>query len=289
MKRTISLFAVPYDSASFNTRMGAGPLHIINGLIKRSVPGNDKLSYHEITDPSDFPAEIATSFRLLGRLREEIALSNPDQTMPIVLSGNCSATVAVVAGLASNETGVIWLDAHGDCETPETTSSGFLDGMGISMLLNKSWQHMLAKYKLISPLEGRNMVLIGTRDTSPGEEKFIAQNRVQMISIDEIRHSAAGTLNSVCRELMRSGIKKIHIHIDVDVIDPLIAHSNTFAVPDGLNKAELLHIIRYCASLIPLSSATIASYDPSCDTDGKMQDLIYGLLDTIINAANYTA
>ena len=70
----------------------------------------------------------------------------------------------------SNNFGLIWFDAHGDCETPATTTSGFLDGMGIVMVLNKCWQNLISFYKLISGLTGKSIVLVGARDLSIYEQ-----------------------------------------------------------------------------------------------------------------------
>ncbi len=64
-------------------------------------------------------------------------------------------------------------------------------------------------------------------------------------------------------------LKKLHVHIDVDVVDPSIAAANSYGVNKGLNKENLIETIEYCISQIPIASVTISSYDPSFDTDGK--------------------
>ena len=287
MKRLISIISVPFDSAHFNKRMGAGPLHIINnGLIKEIEAGGNKVLYSEISEQEKFPNEIATSFKLLNLLRQEIIKAIQNQSLPIILSGNCSASVGVVAGLTTNDVAVIWFDAHGDCETPATTTSGFLDGMGIAMLLNKSWHTLLSFYKLNSSLTGKNIVLIGARDLSQYEEEFIVANGITKITVGEIKRATTDKIKTVCAELIRSGIQKIHLHIDVDVLDPIVASSNSYQVENGLSKTEVISLINSCINTIPLASATIASYDPSCDSQGKMLDTINELIETIIKRTN---
>ena len=137
---TIKIIAVPFDAAQFNKRMGAGPLHIIdNGLPEEIKAAGNEVVYTQIVSRENFQTELSTSFELFTRIKEEVKKAIECHYLPIVLSGNCSATVGVIAGLNATGLGVIWFDAHGDCETPESTTSGFLDGMGISMLLNSCW------------------------------------------------------------------------------------------------------------------------------------------------------
>lgn len=283
MRKTIKLISVPFDSAHFNTRMGAGPLHIIkNGLIKRIEAAGNEVSYKEIIQEEKFPTEITTSFKLLDLLREEVKQAVQDKALPIVLSGNCSATAGVVAGLNTNDTGVIWFDAHGDCETPETTTSGFLDGMGLSMLLNNCWQNLLSLYQLNTSITGKRIALTGARDLSKYEEQFIKAHGINHITVDEIKRSNTDRIKDACAEFIRSGIQKIHLHIDVDVIDPSVAPSNSYAVENGLNKNDLFNLVNSCISEIPLASVTISSYDPVFDKDGLMLSIINELIETII-------
>jgi arginase len=135
--KRIEFISVPYDSAHFNERMGAGPLHIINnGFIQKFKSPNINVGYKEILLEEDFSTEVASTFKLLSLLKTEIVKATEQQSFPVVLSGNCCVTVAVIAALNSSDVGVVWFDAHGDCETPETTSSGFFDGIG-NVIVNK--------------------------------------------------------------------------------------------------------------------------------------------------------
>src|SRR3954453_13044062 len=174
MIKTIDLISVPYDSAHFNERMGAGPLHIINGgLIQHLESAGYLVNHKPITLQEKFSTEIASTIELLGHIKVNVAHSIQNKSFPIVLSGNCCANVGVVAAFNESHVGVIWFDAHGDCETPETTRSGFLDGMGLSMLNFSCWYNLLFDHKLNCSLSGRNIMLIGARDLGEYEKGFI--------------------------------------------------------------------------------------------------------------------
>jgi arginase len=283
MKNSVTLISIPYDSAHFNKRMGAGPRHILShGLIEKIQRLGCEVFFKEVLTEEDFPTEIATCFELLDLLRKEISRTRKNRSLPIVLAGNCSATVGVVAGLKSNDPGVIWFDAHGDCETPETTTSGFLDGMGIPMVLNRCWEHLLSSYNLTSSLRSENIVLIGARDLSKSEEQFIKTNAIKYFTVDAIKRSNTEIAKAAFIELTRSGVRQAHLHIDVDVFDPSVAHSNSYEVKDGLARDEVINLINCCMREIGVTSVTIASYDPSFDADGAMLNLIHGLIETIV-------
>jgi arginase len=283
MRKSIKLITVPFDSAHFNKRMGEGPLYIIDsGLVEKIKSEGNEVFYEEILHQEAFPTEIASSFVLLSLLKEEISKVTQIQSLPIVLSGNCWSTVGVLAGQDNSNIGVIWFDAHGDCETPETSTSGFLDGIAISMLLNNCWRNLLSSHKLSSKLTGKNIALIGARNLSKYEEQFIETNRINHVTVDEIKHSNADRIKSICTQFIGSGIQKLHLHADMDVIDPSVAPSNSYAVKNGLSKNEVLSIINSFISEIPLCSATIASYDPTFDKEGHLLNIIDELIELII-------
>src|SRR6059058_4976540 len=104
MEKSIKFISVPYDSAHFNERMGAGPSHIINnGIIPKFNSRNKKVGHKEILLKENFPTEVASTFRLLSLLKTEIIKATEEQFFPVVLSGNCCATVGVIGGLNTND------------------------------------------------------------------------------------------------------------------------------------------------------------------------------------------
>ena len=177
MQKYLSLITVPYDSSHFNKRMGAGPLYLINhGLVQNLQNKGYEVDYTCIRLEEEFPAEIATTIKLLHEIKIAVTSAINNNSFPIVLSGNCYATVGVVNGLNEDKAAVLWFDAHGDCETPETTVTGFLDGMGLSMLMHCCWENLLQFNDLRRRVNGNKVVLVGARDLSISEEEFIKSN-----------------------------------------------------------------------------------------------------------------
>ena len=123
--------------------MGAGPKHLLERAIEPTLSrmGHD-LRTETLSLGESFPAEISSAFKLSGMIAETIRVARQDGWFPLVLSGNCNAAVGSVCGCGCDTTGVVWFDARGEATTPETTTSGFLDGMCISILTvsaGKGW------------------------------------------------------------------------------------------------------------------------------------------------------
>jgi arginase len=126
----VRCLVVPYDSGQRHARMGRGPDKLLEGAGWLRQQGTLEIERIEAAD--SFPEEIAGTFALLRLLAERVRATVAARHFPLVLAGNCFAAVGVLAGLSSVTTSVFWFDCHGDFNTPETTSSGFLDGMGLA-------------------------------------------------------------------------------------------------------------------------------------------------------------
>ena len=90
-----------------------------------------------------FLSEIGTAFELNRLLSKEVKAAVGDGMFPMVLSGNCNSCLGTIAGINSGQLGVVWFDAHGEFNTPETTQSGFLDGMPLAMATGRCWKTIL--------------------------------------------------------------------------------------------------------------------------------------------------
>src|SRR4030095_5287167 len=92
---------------------------------------------------------------------------------PIVRSGNCNAAVVTLSGLTPARRAIFWFDAHGDCNTPETTTTGFLDGTGLSTTLGLCWHQMAAAVPGFQPVAPEATFLLGVRDLDPPEAELL--------------------------------------------------------------------------------------------------------------------
>jgi hypothetical protein len=112
----------PYDSGHRRKRMGCGPERIfeagLKGLFSRL---GIEFESEEVAPDHPFPAEINSAFQLAGKISQRVRPCRDGGIFPIVLSGNCNASVGTVSGLDAANTGIVWFDGHGEATTPETS------------------------------------------------------------------------------------------------------------------------------------------------------------------------
>ena len=165
-----------------------------------------------------FPAEINSAFQLARKISECVRACCEARIFPIVLSGNCNAAVGTVSGVGAENSGIVWFDGHGEATTPETTRSGFLDGMPISILVGHAWHTLAKSVPGFSPIPGDRIVLFGARDLEPAECTLLEESGVQQMATVEQLKKILPTL--------AKNVENFYLHVDLDVLDPRVATSN---------------------------------------------------------------
>ena len=225
----IQLLLVPYDSGQRGWRCGAGPEH----LVRAGLPAHLQRQGHIVTaihiiedDPAYPPAEIRTAFELARRLATTVRSARTAGHFPLVLSGNCNTAVGTLSGLTPARRATFWFDAHGDCNTPETTTSGFLDGMGLAMTTGLCWHHLAATVPGFQPVAAEATFLLGARDLDPPEAALLQGSAITAIPVRHIPEALPGLL---ARAPLADTLG--YLHLDVDVLDPAVGHANYLPAP----------------------------------------------------------
>jgi arginase len=210
-----------------------------------------------------------------------------DRAFPIVLAGNCGSSLGTVSGVRaatpndSSDIGVIWLDAHADFNTSETTATGFLDGTVLAALTGRGWHTLTASIPGFRPVSDAHVVLVGARDIDAGEEQLLAASRVMRVEAARMEADGArAALDSALTELARR-VSRVYLHIDLDVHDPSEAQANQYAVPGGLAARTVRELVRVVAERFSIVAAALTAYDPTCD--GRMLDIGHRLMEEIAN------
>lgn len=242
--------------------MGCGPERILEaGLKPLFTRLGIEFGNEEVAPDHPFPAEINSAFQLAGKISERVRSCREAGIFPIVLSGNCNAAVGTVSGCGAENTGIVWFDGHGEATTPETTRSGFLDGMPISVLLGRAWQTLAKTVPRFSPVPGNCILLFGARDLEPVEVTLLDDTGVQQMATVEQMMQALPAL--------AKKVEQIYVHVDLDVLDPSVARSNQWTPPDGISLERLVQAIGEVKNHAKIAALGIASYDPEVDRDGR--------------------
>ena len=167
----------------------------------------------------------------------------------------------------------MWFDAHAAFETPDTTTTGFADGMGLAITVGHCWSAITANVSGFRPVRERNVVLAGTREISISstERVRLEDSEITAVRADLIRRKGwAEALGVALDKLRTSGGEDLR-HLDLDVLDPAeVGTANEFAGPGGLVWEELEAAIRMIRERFGVTVAGIASYDPAFDEEGAV-------------------
>ncbi len=279
----IDLIQLPYDSGQRDRRMGRGPRRILDqGLVEHLQGAGFDVESVTVETDAAFATEVGTTFELYGKLSEQVSRSVQAGAFPLVLAGNCGSTLGAAAGLGMAELGVIWLDANGDFNTPETSESGFLDGMGLAVLTGRCWQAMAARIPGFSPLPDERAALVGARDFDPAELRALESSGIQRVAPETLIESGGRAAMAEVVSALGPRIARLYLHLDLDVHDRDEACANQYAAPDGPPAAEVRAAVGLIAERLPLVGAGLASYDPSFDPEGRVAELAVRLVERLL-------
>jgi arginase len=186
---------------------------------------------------------------------------------PVSIAGDCCSTIGVMAGLqrAGLDPVFVWLDAHGDFNTWETTLSGFLGGMPLAMIVGRGEQTMAQAVGLVPFAENR-VILSDARDLDPAEKQALAGSAV---------HHLPDT-----RALLQDPLiaQPLYVHLDVDIVNPDDAPAMSYRAEGGPSAAELRDVLRALAGMGRIAAVSMATWNPKLDQDGRSQAACLELL-----------
>jgi arginase len=247
--------------------MGAGPSHLVShGLVERLRRAGHAASVTELAPTSgSWIAEIGTAFDLDRQLAASVAATLARGAFPLILAGNCISSVGTLGGLGAGSTGVLWFDAHGDFNTPESTIGGFLDGMALAVATGRCWTGLAATVPGFTPVAEEDVVLIGAGDLDPAEAELLRASRVQHLPSDAPIARIAEAVEAIA---MR--VRRLYVHVDLDVLDATEGRANGYVGGAGITLAGLLAAIDAASTLCPIAAGAITAYDPSYDRDDRV-------------------
>jgi arginase len=263
---------VAYDSGRFQERMGLGPGALLQaGLINRLRFLGHEITVDRIRMDGDFTAEIGAAFSIARLVAPKVAKAQSLGAVSVVLSGNCNVALGTLAGLDPAKTGVLWFDAHGEFNTPETTTSGFLDGMGLSIATGVCWRPLAESIPGFTRIPPKNIVLAGVRETDPEEQALLDESGVQQAPAADVLERGIRPLLSPALNAMERRVDRFYVHFDLDVLDPSVASWNQWTPPRGLKREHVEEALELLAGAGPIAAIGFASHDPRLDPENSFE------------------
>jgi arginase len=222
-----------------------------------------RLPAHRVAIPAFGGEARAASIEVGRRVADVVHEVVATDDRPVVLAGSCDVAPAVFAGLGDGDAGVVWIDAHADFNTPESSASGFWPGMTLAILVGdcgaEVWSALRAR-----PVQSHRVGLFGVRSLSPPEEA----RRLERSAIRAVGWQDGLPEGDVCSALddLADGVERVYVHLDLDALDPTIGSGVVDPpVAGGLSEVQLHALTDALRERFTVIAATIATYTPAND------------------------
>ncbi|KAI0412705.1 arginase [Xylaria grammica] len=256
----IGVVAVGFSGGQGKAGVDAGPSALIeSGLLSQiqnelnyKLHGDDKVNaYNDLVPKQDPPyrnmKNPGTVSAVTQRLSEQVYSHAKEGRMVLTLGGDHSIAIGTIAGTAKairerlgRETAVIWVDAHADINTPETSDSGNIHGMPVAFATGLAKEDKPEYFGWLKPenmLNVNKLVYIGLRDVDAGEKKLLRENGIKAFSMFDIDRYGIGRVVEMALAHIGNDTP-IHLSFDVDALDPMWAPSTGTPVRGGLTLRE---------------------------------------------------
>lgn len=189
--------------------------------------------------------------------------------IPLFLGGDHSLAIGTIGGVTHHEpAGVIWIDAHGDANTPENSPSGSIHGMPVATLLGEGYPELVHVGRSGAKLSGRDLVMIGVRDLDSGERAWLKQSGIQVYTMRDLdEQGASRVIRAALQQL--GHCHRLHVSLDIDSLDPTLAPGVGTPVPGGLSYREAQLLMEIIAESGKLVSADVVEINPILDHENS--------------------
>lgn len=291
MKQAV-IVGVPMDLGAGRRGVDMGPSAIRYARLHEAIRA---LSY-TVTDRGDLEVPVVETLKKNGGapgglhhleairstcevLARELAALE-DGVLPVVLGGDHSISMGSVRGVQRGRTGLVWIDAHADFNTPETSPSGNIHGMPLAALLGYG-DERLVRIGNATPLDPQDVVLIGVRSVDPGERVLLAEAGVTVYTMKEIDRMGVSTVAAnVVAQLERA--ERVHVSFDADVLDPSVAPGVGTPVPGGLTYREAHLLMELFADAAIVTSLDLVEVNPILDEKNRTAEIVVELAASLL-------
>lgn len=218
-----------------------------------------------------------------GHLASLVCDARRENAFVLGLLADCNGVLGVLGGLQSSgvagpaRVGLVYIDAHGDYNTPETSPSGMLGGMPVAVAAGKCLHRLRKQNRLEVPLAPQDIVMMGLRDLDALEREAVTEDRMVMlresdlVSCSPAMHKAMESLSA--REDL------VYVHVDLDILDPSMAPAAGLPSPGGLTGEQLGQALKALLQYPKVAALALVSYGADRDRDGgTMKEVVRAIL-----------
>jgi len=291
---TIHVLGVPMDLGSGRRGVDMGPSAIrIAGLHDRlrelgnrvidegdlDIKNMEEIRVGEMK--ARYLKEITRASKILSKRVEKIMAHGH---FPLILGGDHSVAIGTISGIAAfckrkrRKLGLLWVDAHGDINTPSTSPSGNIHGMPLAAVLGlgpKDLAQIAGSYPKVDPT---NVALVGIRSLDEGEKKHLKQTGVHVFTMSDIDKQGIHRVMKKALARVGEGTDYVHVSFDLDAVDPTVAPGVGTPVKGGLDYREAHLIMEFVCESKIMTSLEIVEVNPILDEKNSSADFAVELV-----------
>jgi arginase len=261
----VCLIQVPSHAGDDSVGSSKGPQRLLEaGADELLTARGIAVTLERVDRRGPFRDTAASAARVNKELADRVRSAVDAGRLPLVLSGSCNSSMGVLAGFDHARCGAVWLDAHGDFNTPETTVSGFFAGMSMAVITGHCYRNYWAQIGDSTPLVEDTIVMYGVRDLWPeAERERLDKSAIRVVEWRDGRPQ--GDVLAPLDELAQR-VDEIYVHIDFDAFAPEVAPGIVDEpAPGGLSLEDAEGILRATAERFRIRAATLATFTPERD------------------------
>jgi arginase len=280
-RKTVQIINVPLDLGASRRGTDGGPSAFRIARLKHAVEsqGYDVSDEIDIAVPSlesrkpedpnaRFKSEILEVCRELAECTMQ---SLADGAMPLIIGGDHSIAMGTVSGISAHlrkqqkKLGLIWFDAHGDMNLPETSPTGNIHGMPLAHILGYGDKDLSRILDANPAVAAENVALIGIRDIDRVEREFINKSGIAAFTMHDIDRLGMSEVARQALEVVNADTAGFHVSFDLDGCDPTVIPGTGTLVPGGVNFREAHFLLEECASDGRMISLEVVELNPFLD------------------------
>ncbi len=285
----ISVVCLPYNVEGKGVSGGSGPQALVEGGLLDEIRSQNHsvAGIHTVAMTEEEEKQYGGWNRvgLSGaQLSKTVAALRKDDHFVLGLLADCNGVLGMLGGLQNPEgsgdpvrVGLVYIDAHGDYNTPETSPSGMLGGMPVAIAAGKALQRLRLQNGLRYPLQSPDIKMVGMRDLDELEKEAIVNDGLEIIREHDLIEKNS-EINRIMDKLSaREDV--IYIHIDLDILDPSVAPAAGLPSSGGLTGRQLGEALKIMMSYPKVRALAAVSYRADADRDKRtMQEVMQVIL-----------
>lgn len=235
-------------------------------------------------------SQIVSACQVLAK-QTETALSQKE--FPLVLGGDHSIALGSIAGVSAackknnKKLGILYVDAHGDFNTHETSPSGNIHGMCLAASCGYGLPELTNLYSCFTKVEPANVCYVGLRDIDPEERTLMKAAGVTAYTMSDIDRLGFATILQKVTDFFKTRVDCVHVSFDMDVIDPMFAPGVGIPLPGGLNYREALLLMEDMADTGMVISAEFVEVNPVLDVRSQTARMAVELMARLLGDKIY--